>query len=118
MKARISQNGDVMVVHVSGHIDYETVSPFRETCMTQFRKRKVVFNLENLSFVGSSGITQFVQTLQDLAEASPDGLKVCQASSEFRKVLTSNDIRGLQIFEEQFQAEQSFFMPLALPLQT
>ena len=110
MKAQVSQNGEVTVVHVSGHIDYESVTPFQETCLSRFSSKKLVFNLQGLSFVGSSGITQFVQTLESLAATSPMGLKICRASTEFQKVLTSNQIPGLEIYEEQYQAEQAFFI--------
>ena len=118
MKASVSQSGDVTVVHVSGYINYETVDPFRENCLRTLRQKKIVFNLTGLSFVGSRGIGQFVRTLGELAATSPDGLKVCMASSEFQKVLVSREIPGLEIFEDQFQAERAFIAPPAPPLQT
>ena len=60
MQAKIHKNGDITVVQLEGRIDFETTEPFRETCQDLLLNNKVVFNLSELSFVGSSGIGAFV----------------------------------------------------------
>ena len=67
MQARISHQGEVMVIHLSGRVDVETAQPFREACLNQIKAKKVVFDFQNLSFVGSSGILPFLDTLQSFA---------------------------------------------------
>lgn len=118
MRAQVAKSGEVTVVYISGQINYETVDPFRETCMRQFRDEKVVFNLQNLNFVGSSGITQFIQTIGDLASSNPSGLKLCRVGSEFKKVFVSGNFPGLEIYEEQAQAENAFLKGEEALLQT
>lgn len=115
MQANVYKSGDVTVVHISGSINYETVNPFRETCLNQFVREKVIFNLQNLNFVGSSGITQFVKAVGELAVRNPQGLKLCRVGSEFTKVFSSNEFPGLEIYEEQAQAEHAF-VKIADPL--
>lgn len=111
MQAKVSQNGEITVVHLVGRINYETVDPFRKTCLENFREGKLVFNLQNLSFVGSSGITSFVQTIEDIARTNGQGLKLCSVGSEFKKIFDASEIAGLEIFEEQNHAESAFFAP-------
>ena len=56
VQAKIRKDGDITVVELKGRLDFETAEPFRETCSDVLTNSKVVFNLSELSFVGSSGI--------------------------------------------------------------
>lgn len=110
MKAKVQKSGDITIVDISGKISYENVDPFREKCLQNLGKDKLIFNLQNLNFVGSTGITQFVQTLGDLAQKNPEGLKLCRVSSEFEKIITSGEFSGIEIYDDAHQAYHSFFI--------
>ena len=64
MKAKISKNEHYVRLDLSGHISYESLDQLKEICHRQFQGSRLVFNLENLKFVGSSGITDFVGLLK------------------------------------------------------
>lgn len=111
MQAKVSRKGEVTIVEISGKISYENVDPFREKCLNTFGSdKKVIFNLQGLSFVGSTGITQFVGTIKDLMETNPEGVRLCGVGSEFQKVFAaaSDEEKSPQIFSELQQAEYSF----------
>lgn len=98
MKAQIKKVGDTIVVAVDGKIDYETQEPFKESlkriansAKTDATPTKVIFNMENLEFVGSSGITQFIQTLKDFGARTDQKARILKASSEFKKVMRAYD---------------------------
>ena len=47
--------------------------------------------MENLEFVGSSGITQFIQTLKEFGSRTDQKARILKASSEFKKVMRAYD---------------------------
>ena len=93
MKTKITKKGDTVVVSIDGMIDYETQEPFKndlkkliDSAQTDSTPRKIIFNLENLEFVGSSGISNLVQTLRDFHARSPAKPSYVGVKSEFQKV--------------------------------
>ena len=114
MQAKIRRSGDITVVELEGKLDFETAEPFRETCQDILSNSKVVFNLSGLSFVGSSGIGAFVNTLREFSQASPVAPKFCNLRSEFKKVFRATD-EDFQIFEDERAALSSFTIILSEP---
>jgi anti-sigma B factor antagonist len=108
MQAKIRKNGDITVVELKGKLDFETAEPFRETCQDILSNSKVVFNLDGLNFVGSSGIGAFVNTLREFSKSSPVPPKFCNVKSEFRKVFRATDDQAFQIFDDEKSALTSF----------
>jgi anti-anti-sigma regulatory factor len=51
----------------------------------------VIFDIENLEFVGSSGITPFIQTLKEFGTRTDQKAHILKASSEFKKVMRAYD---------------------------
>src|SRR5580698_1019861 len=101
MQAKIRKDGDITVVELKGRLDFETAEPFRETCQDVLTNSKVVFNLAELSFVGSSGIGAFVNTLMEFSKNNPVPPKFCNVKSEFRKVFKATDEGAFQIFDDE-----------------
>lgn len=109
MKSQIKKVGEAIVVQVDGKLDYETQDAFKERLreLAQERKAKtdsvptqVIFNMEKLEFVGSSGITQYIQTLKDFAQKTDQKAKILNASSEFKKVMKAFDEEALFEFDD------------------
>ncbi|MBC7386595.1 MAG: STAS domain-containing protein [Cryobacterium sp.] len=116
MKAQVKKVGNTIVVSVGGKIDYETQEPFKESlrkvatvaqssALTDSTPTKVIFDMENLEFVGSSGITQFIQTLKDFGTHTDQKARILKASSEFKKVMRAyDDEETFEFSEENSQA--------------
>lgn len=112
MEAKFAVRGEVLIVELTGRLDFETTEPFRKTCMEKLVSEKVVFDLKNLNFVGSLGLTDFVTTLDQMSRQSQPGVKFCGVSSEFRRLFEAGGLAGHDIFESQEKAIQSFaFQP-------
>lgn len=101
MKARIKNNKDTIVLYIDGKVDYETqdgVCSFITKTIVQNQNnqspKKVVMNFENLDFVGSSGITQFVQSLKIIHQEAGVVPKYCGVKSEFQKIIAAFDEEG------------------------
>jgi len=108
MQAKIRKDGDVTVVELKGRLDFETAEPFRETCQDILANSKVVFNLSELNFVGSSGIGAFVNTLREFTKSNPVPPKFCNVKSEFKKVFRATDEQAFQVFENEEAALTAF----------
>ena len=108
MNSKIKKIGDTIVGSVGGKLDYETQEPFKENLKkiatatkTDSTPTKVIFDMEGLEFVGSSGITQFIQTLKDFGQNTDQKAHILKASNEFKKVMRAFDEEQTFEFTEQ-----------------
>jgi anti-anti-sigma factor len=116
MKTRITKIGDTVVVTMDGKLDFETQEPLRqdlsrlaEKTRTDSAPGKIIFNLEKLEFVGSSGISAFVQSLKDFTTRTPLKPRYCNVRSEFKRVMKAFDEADMfEFFESEDRARKSF----------
>jgi len=116
MKTEIKRTGDTIVVNMDGRLDFDTYLPLREnlsklarTENTDSTPKKIIFNLENLEFVGSSGITSFVQTLKEFNTSAATRPRYCNVKSEFCRIIKAFDETDVfQIYENEDRARKSF----------
>lgn len=98
MKTKITKKGNVTIVSMDGKVDYEAQEPLKkdlrkllEPSKTDAVATKIIFNFENLEFVGSSGISAFVQTLREFNARSPHKPRYVGVKNEFKKVIQAFD---------------------------
>ncbi len=115
MQARIRMAGDVTIVQLIGYIDFGSSEKFREACFQELIHKKVVFNLEALEFVGSSGLTIFVDALTDLQKKSNIKPKFCNVSTEFLKLFQSRK-KTFDIYDSELPATKSYENPADFPV--
>lgn len=109
MKARIKNNKDSIVLYIDGKVDYETqddICTFITKTIVNNQKieipKRVIVNFENLDFVGSSGITQFVQNLKIIHHEAGVTPKYCGVRSEFQKIIKAFDEEGkFEFYEDE-----------------
>lgn len=115
MKTQIKKQGDTIIVSMDGTLDFETHVPLREDLGKIIRATKtdqtakVIFNLEKLEFVGSSGISSFVQTLKDFNNVAPTKPAYCNVKSEFKRVIKAFDETDqFTFFDSEERAKKSW----------
>ncbi|MFL5814302.1 MAG: STAS domain-containing protein [Bdellovibrionia bacterium] len=116
MKTQVKKIGDTLIVSMDGKLDFETSMPLREELSKVIREtrtdsspKKIIFNLEKLDFVGSSGISNFVQTLREFNQAAPIKPRYCHVKSEFQKVIKAFDESdAFQFYDNEDRAKKSF----------
>lgn len=128
MKTIIRKLGDTVIVTMDGHLDFGTYVPLREQLgrlLSPARSSeedvmgiashdsppspKIIFNLKNLEFVGSSGISSFVQTLKEFNEQLSVKPKYCNVRSEFKRIIKAFDeSEAFEFFDSEEGAKQSF----------
>lgn len=88
MKTKISNSGEVTVVEVSGFLDFETAKPFARSIEELYKDNKdakIIIDLSELEFVGSSGISNFVKGLRGFNKLRMKP-SYCGVKSEFKKL--------------------------------
>ena len=111
MQTQISQNGEITIVTVSGRLDINKAPLFKQACLNQLKGRKVIFSLQNLSFVGSTGISQFFQTLQEVNQINEKTCRIVGLSPDFRRITDYTRMHELEIHESVESASLSFRTP-------
>jgi anti-anti-sigma factor len=111
MEAKLKNLGEISIVSISGSLDIEETQPFREACLKHFAAKKVIFNMEDTTFVGSTGIQPFLDTIRALNETSHLGIKVVGVKSEFKRLIMNLELNGLEIHESETAAISSYFNP-------
>ena len=98
MKAKLSSRNDSIVISIDGKVDYETqdaVCDFINSTIKRNNRdqaaKQVIVNFTDLEFVGSSGITQFVQSLKQIHNDTDFTPKYCGVRSEFQKIIKAFD---------------------------
>ena len=112
MKTSIRKDGDSVIVILEGHLDFETTDTFRESLMKLERQSvnsRVIFDLGALQFVGSSGISAFVQALRDFNSRASQKPRYTNVKSEFRKIISAFDENGsFEFWDNTERALKSF----------
>lgn len=88
-----------------GSLTVSDMDSLKIICNSKLKKKKVLFNLKELSFVGSSGISVFYETLNSLKKTN--SLKMCCVSSEFKRIFDSEGL-GFPIYQSEEEALSSF----------
>ena len=115
MILRAKQENNVIIVELEGQLDFETTVLFKETCDSLMKKgntQRLVFNMEGLKFVGSSGINQFIQVLKSF-NTHKEKPRYYKLSSEFTKIFRAFQTtrNPFEIHETESQAILSFDLP-------
>ncbi len=95
-----------MLITLKGRIDLETIEPFL-SYLRNLSSLQIVFNLRELNFVGSNGISIFTSALKDLMSSNPSGIRFCQVSSEFKRIFTATLDPSIDFFEDVSTAVRS-----------
>ena len=116
MKTEVKKIGDTVVVSMDGKLDFEMQDTLKQNLSKIIRQansdsvaKKIIVDLENLEFVGSSGISSFVQTMKDFNAASNTKPRYCNVKNEFRRVMKAFDEQDIfEFYDNQDRARKSF----------
>lgn len=110
LRANILNQGDVAIIALEGKLDFESQDILRENIITLMREGKqVIVDMDNLSFVGSSGITHFIRSLYEMQEMG-GAPRLCNVRSEFRQIINAYDTnKEFSIHGNREDAVNGFF---------
>lgn len=66
MRISVKENGEVQILEVSGEIDFHTSRDLRVKFQELLERKtpKLLVNLKRVSYIDSSGLATFIETLQ------------------------------------------------------
>ena len=106
MNTRLRKDKDIYFFDLEGSLDVNGVDHLQSFCANKnLKRKKIIFNLKSLFFVGSTGVEIFSKTLDFVKQNNY--LKICCASSEFEKIFTNEGLDSL-LFSSEEEAVLSF----------
>ncbi|KYG65178.1 anti-anti-sigma factor [Bdellovibrio bacteriovorus] len=108
MQVKLVLDGDIAIVSLSGRIEIEKTQSFKKACLQNFSDKKVVFCMKNLSFVGSSGIQNLFNVLNDLNCNKKLNAKIAGLNPDFQRLFSFSECANLEVHESIEGALQSF----------
>ncbi len=115
MEAIIEWDNEVIVVKLSGTLDFDKAFEFRKKSLRHFIQNKVVFSIKDLNFVGSTGMSSFVETLSELSEKNPNGVLICDVGLEYKRLLETFLNDKFKICDDLNQAKTVDISSISLP---
>lgn len=111
MQTKVEFQGPYTIVQVSGRLDIDKTSLFKQACLKSLKGQKVIFSLEKLSFVGSTGILNFFQVLKEVQELNKQTCRVVGLNNDFKRIIHLAEFTSLEFHESLLTATQSFENP-------
>ena len=111
MRANVTQKRGITIVSFEGELNFSHPKKIREELQqiyVQKKNKRLMFNLSNLKFIGSSGIKPFVEMLRSFN--TPKGApRYYGLSSEFKLLFEAFQRRKkFKIFSDQKEALKSY----------
>ncbi len=111
MRASVSKVQGITIVSIEGQLNFETILPFRKQCIEKLWGERVIFSFESLSFVGSSGITSFFETIKDFIDNNSHAPKFCCVRPEFQKLFEAWFSNQIEIYDKADLAVNAYNNP-------
>lgn len=105
MQAQITKEDDIIIIRLHGISDVESVADLDQACKKYCLQKKVIFNLADLNFVGSSGLDKLIGIISTLSHTSQ--IKICSARKEFQRIFATNLLGPIEICENEAKAKKT-----------
>lgn len=109
---------EVFVVHLSGAIDVESVDLFRQACRGPLGGRPVLFHLGALSYVGSTGLRTFLESLYSLTKQEGSDVRFCEVRRDFRQILEATPLGRRPFLDAEGSALESYRFDYVEPVRS
>ena len=110
MKARVRTDATGNItVYMDGGLDFENCGPLHNE-LDQLTKHNptalITIDMDGLDFVGSSGISMFVDTLRTLNK-NKDQIRLTNVKTEFLRVFKLYDFDAMSLVIDQFDDDET-----------
>ena len=106
MQAQITKEDGIIIIRLHGISDVESVADLDQACKKYCLQKKVIFNLADLTFVGSSGLDKLMSVISTLSYTSQ--IKICSAKKEFQKIFATSRLELIEMYEDEAKAKETF----------
>jgi len=106
MQTQITKEDDIIIIRLHGISDVESVEDLDQACKKYCLQKKVIFNLADLTFVGSSGLNRLMSVISALSHTSQ--IKICNAKKEFQRIFATSLLGSIEVYEDEAKAKETF----------
>lgn len=108
MRVKVIQEGDYNVVALIGRLDIEKNKLIKDTLLKNYSNKNIVFCMDQLQFIGSSGIQNFFQNLKEIQEQKKMNMRIVGLHHDFQRLLMFSSLQDFNVFENIESAIGSF----------
>jgi anti-sigma B factor antagonist len=98
-----------ITIHMEGGLDYENGSPFRKQLKTILESNpasEITLDMYAVDFVGSSGISHFVETIKTLNKKK-NRIKLSNVKQEFIRVFKLYNFDAMKLMTQEVDNEET-----------
>jgi len=99
-----------ITVHMDGDLSYDNHRKLKNEILKISKEHPysiITLDLNSLDFVGSSGISNFVEMLKLLNKNGKNRYKISNIKSEFIKVFQIYNFNALEMMNEEFDSDET-----------
>lgn len=96
--------GAVKLIEIQGQFTVEEAFILRKKCWAQYKGARLVFNLQEASFIGSSGLIPLLRDLSNLGQASGQVVHLVGIRPEVKRLIDGFGMKGFRTFVDVHQA--------------
>ena len=99
-----------ITVYMSGDLSYDQNSRLRKEIIEigdNHPHSTITLDMHSLEFVGSSGISKFVELLKYLREKNPEKYKISNIKSEFLKVFEIYNFNAYEMMTREYESDET-----------
>ncbi len=107
MRAQMKKEGEFTVVTLDGNTEYQNSRELSDKLKNLYGEHgvdRILIDMANLDFVGSSGIRNFIETLKAINTAQKKKTRLCGVKSEFRRIFEVMARGEFEMFETREEA--------------
>ena len=99
-----------ITIYMNGDLSYDQNSRLREEILEigeSHPHSTITLDMHSLDFVGSSGISKFVDLLKHLRSTSPEKYKISNIKSEFLKVFEIYNFNAYEMMTKEYESDET-----------
>lgn len=117
MQAMVKKENEIVYIHLIGKLDLSKTQELKRLVFEKFRNQKIVFHLGKSHFVGSTGITTFLQSVEELDQVTPFGVRIFAAGIEFKRLIEGLELKKSKILDSLDNVNLSFTIKETYPVE-
>ena len=99
-----------ITIYMNGDLSYDYNTRLRKEIIeisNNHPHSTITLDMHSLDFVGSSGISKFVELLRYLKEKNPSKYKLCNIKSEFLKVFEIYNFNAFEMLAQEYESDET-----------
>lgn len=103
--------GAVKLIEIRGSFGVEDAFHLRQACLAKYKGEKLVFNLQEASFIGSSGLVPLLRDLEIMAGDGSTGVHLVGVRPEVKRLISGLGMKGFKTFDDVHEALTNWPVP-------